>query len=70
MSDKPHYVRGLRVRNAQPCASYHPGTLTVDTAFKQDEPPPMSERIVTTSQRPVLFDAEARPIYRKAGFAK
>lgn len=50
--------------------SYHPGNLTCDTAFKQDEPPALSERVVTTSSQPVLYDANDRPIYRKAGFAR
>lgn len=48
--------------------NYHPGNLTADEAFKHSEPPPMSERIVETRRQPVLYDAEARPIYRKAGF--
>jgi len=47
---------------------YHPGNLTCDTTFKQDEAPPMSERVVVTSERPILYDAHQRPIYRKAGF--
>lgn len=62
--------RDLSVRNAQPRGNYHPGNLTADTAFKHEEPPAFSERIVTTTSRPVLYDAEDRPIYRKAGFAK
>lgn len=52
-----------------PRASYHPGNLTTDAGgLKHDDPPPMSERIVIDRARPVLYDADERPIYRKAGF--
>lgn len=48
---------------------YHPGNVTTDNGgFKHDEPPAMSERIVTDRVRPVLYDADERPIYRKVGF--
>lgn len=47
---------------------YHPGDLTCDTAFRHDDVPPMSERTIVTSQKPILYDAHERPIYRCAGF--
>ena len=47
---------------------YHPGNLTATTPFKHDDAPPMSDRVVVSEQRPVLYDADDRPIYRKAGF--
>lgn len=47
---------------------YHPGNLTTDRqGLYQDEAPPMSERTVELKQRPILYDAEERPIYRKIG---
>jgi len=50
-------------------SAYHPGNVTVDTGgLKHDETPPMGERIVTDRARPVLYDADDRPIYRKVGF--
>lgn len=49
-------------------SGYHPGNITSDESFKQDEPPP--ERIVTDRAKPVLFDADERPIYRKIGFTR
>lgn len=49
-------------------AHYHPGNLTCDETFKQDDEPPMSERIVVSKERPILYDANDQPIYRKAGF--
>ncbi len=49
--------------------NYHPGGLTADNGgFKQDEPPPFSERVVVDTQKPCLYDADGRPIYRKVGF--
>jgi hypothetical protein len=58
-----------QARKSEPKANYHPGALTADNGgFKQDEAPPMSERVVVTTQRPILYDANERPIYRKVGF--
>lgn len=51
-------------------AEYHPGNLTATNAFKHDDTPPMSDRTVVDSQRPVLYDANERPIYRKVGFTE
>lgn len=49
---------------------YHPGTITTDTAFKQDAEPPMSRREVEYGHRnPVLYDAQGRPVYRRVGYA-
>lgn len=57
---KPQRVRG----------DYHPGNLTADAPFKQDAEPPMSHREVEYGNRkPVLYDAQERPIYRRAGYA-
>ena len=48
---------------------YHPGALTTDTGgLKHDDQAPMSERVVVDSQRPTLYDANERPLYRKIGF--
>lgn len=65
-----HYRAPKKFVLRQPASHYHPGNLTTDAAFKHDEPPPMSERVVTTSERPTLYDAEGRPLYRGAGFVK
>lgn len=50
-------------------ADYHPGTLTAPSVFSQDAEPPMSARDVTDRQRPVLYDAKERPIYRAIGYS-
>lgn len=60
----------VRPATRLPKAHYHPGNLTSDESFTQSDPPPMNERIVTTTSRPILYDADDRPIYRKAGFSQ
>lgn len=48
---------------------YHPGNITRgDDAFKQTPEPPMSRRDVETTNRPVLYSHDERPIYRRVGF--
>lgn len=47
---------------------YQPGNLTVPATYKHDHEPPMSYREVETKSRPVLYDKDERPIYRRAGF--
>jgi len=47
---------------------YHPGNITTDEPFKQDDAPPMSERVVTTRDEPILYTHDGKPIYRQAGF--
>jgi len=61
-------IRAARVEKELP--GYHPGNLTCDESFKHDEPPPFSELIVTDRAKPVLFDANDKPIYRKVGFTR
>lgn len=50
-------------------SDYHPGNLTTDHGgLEHDDAPPMSDRTVVPSVRPILYDAQERPIYRKVGF--
>lgn len=49
-------------------ADYHPGNLTSFSPYRQDNEPPFSYRSVDTTPRPVLYDHDERPIYRRVGF--
>lgn len=48
---------------------YHPGMLTAPSDFSQDAEPPQSHREVHDRQRPVLYDAKERPLYRAIGYS-
>lgn len=61
-------IRNARAAKVEP--GYHPGNLTCDESFKHDEAPPFSELIVTDRAKPVLYDADDKPIYRKVGFTR
>lgn len=50
-------------------AEYHPGNLTAFSPYKQDGEPPHSYRSVDGKARPVLYDHDERPIYRRVGFS-
>lgn len=50
-------------------ASYHPGNITSARPFEHDPEPPQSSRDVTDRQKPILYDAKERPIYRAIGYA-
>ena len=47
---------------------YHPANLTSQSPYKQDDEPPHSYRSVDGKARPVLYDHDERPIYRRVGF--